>query len=113
MMAPLLGHQPELGLKAAKPIGSLSTQLSRMELWVSKHCEMTFTIFLERQLVQHDQEFHITDALQMDSCRWVTSGTLVIYPQNLDARTIDFGNGDCNEGATLQVNGNTYNFTMW
>jgi hypothetical protein len=56
----------------------------------------------------------ITAPLEVQvGCRWVKAGTLVINPQNLDERTIDFGNGDCNEGATLEVNGNTYNFTMW
>ena len=46
-------------------------------------------------------------------CRWVQAGVLLIAPQNLDERTIDFGDGTCDSGASLEVNGNTYNFTMW
>lgn len=56
----------------------------------------------------------ITTPLEVQvGCRWVKAGTLVVSPQNLDDRTIDFGAGDCDEGASVEVDGNTYNFTMW
>ena len=56
----------------------------------------------------------ITAPLEVQTgCRWVKAGTLVVSPQNLDDRTIDFGNGDCDEGASVEIDGNSYNFTMW
>lgn len=45
-------------------------------------------------------------------CRWVKAGSLTISLENLNDRVIDYGNGDCDGTATIEVNGNTYNFTM-
>ncbi|MFT4525170.1 MAG: hypothetical protein ACI85F_001323 [Bacteroidia bacterium] len=56
----------------------------------------------------------ITAPLEVQfGCRFVKAGTLTVNPQNLDVRTIDFGNGDCDEGASVEVDGNKYSFTMW
>ncbi|MFT5919020.1 MAG: hypothetical protein ACI9FU_000822, partial [Granulosicoccus sp.] len=56
----------------------------------------------------------ITAPLEVQvGCRWVKEGILVVSPQNLDDRTIDFGNGDCDEGASVEIDGSSYNFTMW
>lgn len=45
-------------------------------------------------------------------CRWVTAGTLELTPNNLATRTVDYGYGNCDNAATVEVNGHTYNFTM-
>ena len=56
----------------------------------------------------------IGDPLEVKvGCRWVKAGSLTISPQNLNERVINYGDGECDNGATLEVNGNTYNFTMW
>jgi hypothetical protein len=46
------------------------------------------------------------------SCSWIESGRMDITPDGLAARTVDFGNGNCDNQATLTINGNTFTFTM-
>jgi hypothetical protein len=41
------------------------------------------------------------------------SGTVDIQPQGKPVITIDFGNGDCDNEATVTFNGNTYNIHLW
>jgi hypothetical protein len=51
----------------------------------------------------------ITDALRaVVGCRWIVSGRLQLTPANAETRTIDFGNGDCNGGFTVQVGNETF-----
>lgn len=46
------------------------------------------------------------------SCSWITKGTVVLTPDGLEERTIDFGNGDCDNRGTIMIAGNTFEFTM-
>ncbi len=46
------------------------------------------------------------------SCSWAESGRLDLTPSGLDTRTVDFGNGVCDNIATLIIKGNSFNFTM-
>jgi hypothetical protein len=46
-------------------------------------------------------------------CRWVVSGSLDIIPQGFATRTVDFGLGTCDNQATVTINGNVYNVSMW
>ncbi len=56
----------------------------------------------------------VTEALRVQiGCRWVTKGKLELTPQNLSTRTVDYGDGNCDNQASVEVNGNTYNFTMY
>jgi len=41
-------------------------------------------------------------------CRFVVSGTVNIIPQGLSTRVFDFGDGDCDNIATLTIDGVTY-----
>lgn len=45
-------------------------------------------------------------------CRYVKQGTIEIQPEDLHLRTVDFGDGDCDAKASVEINGNTYNFVM-
>jgi hypothetical protein len=38
-------------------------------------------------------------------CRWIVSGVLQVTPQGFDPRTLDFGNGSCDNQATASVAG--------
>lgn len=40
-------------------------------------------------------------------CRWLVSGRMILTPDGYDSRTIDFGNGECNNGFSVTVNGET------
>jgi len=44
-------------------------------------------------------------------CPWIVSGSVAITPQDLAVRTVDFGNGSCDDDISVTVNGNTYYFS--
>jgi hypothetical protein len=45
-------------------------------------------------------------------CTWITKGVVVISPEGKADRTVDFGDGTCNNKATITIEGNTFEFTM-
>lgn len=47
----------------------------------------------------------LTNLRHENSCHWITSGTMEITPSNKPVRTIDFGNGTCDDIATVTKNG--------
>jgi hypothetical protein len=56
---------------------------------------------------------NITTALKVAvSCRWIESGILEITPQGLPTRTVDYGSGDCDNQATVTINGYTFNIVL-
>jgi len=55
----------------------------------------------------------ITNALVRDlSCSWITQGTVELVPSGKPTRTVDFGNGSCDNRGTIMIEGNTFEFTM-
>lgn len=46
------------------------------------------------------------------SCRWIVSGTVEIRPQDLPVRLLDFGDGTCDNEATVLIDGVTYTITL-
>jgi len=55
----------------------------------------------------------ITSALRCAlNCHWIESGTMDVTPSGKPTRTVDFGNGDCDNQATVTINGVVYNITM-
>lgn len=55
----------------------------------------------------------ITKDLQVKiGCRWIESGTISIKPDNIAERIFDFGNGSCDNKATVTVDGKTYNINL-
>jgi hypothetical protein len=56
---------------------------------------------------------NITKALHRAlSCRWIDSGTIEITPEGKATRTVDFGNGNCDDQATVSVRKRTRNITL-
>jgi hypothetical protein len=56
---------------------------------------------------------NITTPIVRDlGCTWLTKGVIVISPEGKADRTIDFGDGTCNNKATITIEGNTFEFTM-
>jgi hypothetical protein len=47
----------------------------------------------------------ITNPLVKNSCHWIVSGTVAITPSNRPQRILDFGNGNCDNDATVTRNG--------
>lgn len=55
----------------------------------------------------------VTKALVKKSgCNWIESGTFDLTPQDHDTRTVDFGDGSCDDKATLTIKSNTFTFTL-
>ncbi|GAB4138725.1 MAG: hypothetical protein Fur0041_13750 [Bacteroidia bacterium] len=55
----------------------------------------------------------ITSPLTRDlSCTWVTKGTIELTPEGKAVRTIDFGDGTCDNRGTITIEGNSFEFTM-
>lgn len=52
-----------------------------------------------------------TQLVYRHSCRQIVSGTSTVSPDNKPDRLVDFGNGVCDNTATVTINGNTYIFT--
>jgi hypothetical protein len=46
------------------------------------------------------------------NCRWIESGTIEFTPSGQLKRTIDFGNGDCDNKITISIAGLTFNVLL-
>ncbi len=46
------------------------------------------------------------------SCKWLQSGSFEITPKDLNARTVDFGSGLCDNEGTYSIEGKTIRFVM-
>ncbi len=46
------------------------------------------------------------------SCRWIEAGTIEFMPDGKLTRTVDFGNGDCNNIATVTIAGISFPITL-
>ncbi len=53
-----------------------------------------------------------TPLIKHRSCQYIDKGVLQLTPVDYNARTIDFGDGSCNDDATFTVNGNTVAFKL-
>jgi len=55
----------------------------------------------------------ITTPLRREmACRWIVSGAMTLKLEGKKDRTIDFGNGTCDDRATLTIAGNTFEFAL-
>lgn len=46
------------------------------------------------------------------ACKWFTAGVLEIHPTGKATRTVDFGNGNCDNLATVTINGVSHTITL-
>ncbi len=54
----------------------------------------------------------LTPLVKAMNCKWVQKGVLEVTPDGKSARTLDFGDGTCDNKAKITVGGNTYDFEM-
>ena len=54
----------------------------------------------------------ITNALKVEACPWIVSGSIEITHDNVGTKILDYGDGDCDDKATVTVNGHTYTITL-
>ncbi|MBS1635288.1 MAG: hypothetical protein JST26_05150 [Bacteroidetes bacterium] len=50
--------------------------------------------------------------VKKNNCQYISSGTLELTPDGFKTRTVDFGNGTCDDDATFTVNGQTVSFKL-
>jgi hypothetical protein len=56
---------------------------------------------------------NITGSLiKKSNCKHISSGTVDVTPDGFKTRTVDFGNGSCDDDATYTVNGQTISFKL-
>lgn len=95
----------------------ISWTANRIRTWVEG--QSTPTIWDDAYLIsgsgsginRNEVEYttNITVPLRAEvGCRWIVSGALTISPDGYAERFIDFGNGECNNGIFVTVNGDTY-----
>ncbi len=59
-----------------------------------------------------DFDVVINSITKPSNCKHITSGTVDVTPKDLAKRTVDFGNGACDDDATFTVNGQTIAFKL-
>ena len=60
-----------------------------------------------------DFSVDITTALKRTVvCQWISEGAMTIKIQDKKDRTVDYGNGTCDNKATVTIDGNTFEFTL-
>jgi hypothetical protein len=52
------------------------------------------------------------ELIKKSNCKWITSGVLNLTPDGFVTRTINYGNGTCDDDATFTVNGQTITFKL-
>jgi hypothetical protein len=54
----------------------------------------------------------MTPLLLSNDCKYIRSGVLQVIPKDGYARTIDYGSGDCNDDAKLDINGMIFDIKL-
>lgn len=54
----------------------------------------------------------LTGLVLPSNCKYITEGTLSIYPTNFNEGTVDYGAGECDIQSTIEVDGEVFNFTL-
>ncbi len=61
----------------------------------------------------HPYAWATNTSLQVQTgCEYIQSGTATVSPINFHEGLIDYGNGDCDSHAVIEINGEVFNFTM-
>ena len=101
--------------------GSFSWNSSRTRVWeegqsTGRRFDDVYLISGSSQGINADGstwEVEIINPLRKEiSCRHIVSGTMEIRPEGDYVKLIDFGNGECDNLATVIVNGETYTITL-
>lgn len=53
-----------------------------------------------------------TPITKKSSCKYISSGTVNLTPDGFKTRTVDYGNGTCDDDATFTVDGQTVSFKL-
>ena len=61
---------------------------------------------------KRDFQVSITNLTKPANCKYITKGTVSITPKDLATRTVNYGDGTCDNKATITINGNTFEITL-
>ncbi len=97
--------------------GTVSWNSTRQREWVegSDTYEMRDDVYLITGIASGIRpngstwEAEIVNALRVElNCRWIVKGTINIQPEGRPLRILDYGDGECDNIATVLINGVTY-----
>lgn len=54
----------------------------------------------------------VNNTTKYNNCKYIVSGSMELTPEGLSTRTVDYGNGTCDDDATFNVNGQTIAFKL-
>ncbi len=74
--------------------------------------EVTGSGAIKRANDSHADFNILTPLLMSTSCKYIKAGELQIIPRNGYARVINYGEGDCDDDATLDLNGNVFDIKL-
>lgn len=61
----------------------------------------------------HPFTLEVSNSLKLPSaCMYITEGMFIVSPTNFNDGTVDYGMGECDQQATLEVDGEVFNFTQ-
>lgn len=61
----------------------------------------------------HPFSLEITSPLHLaTACKYISEGMFIVSPTNFNNGEVDYGMGECDQQATLEVDGEVYNFTQ-
>lgn len=61
----------------------------------------------------HPFSLEITSSLKLaTACKYISEGIFTVSPTNFNDGEVDYGMGECDQQATLEVDGEVYNFTQ-
>lgn len=98
-------------------LGTLSWNTSKTRTWIEGY--NTWFLFDDVYLIEGEAdgirvngqtwERETINPLRVElSCRWIVSGTVELRPEGRPVRVLDYGDGDCDNIATVLINGITF-----
>ncbi len=96
------------GTKTVKQIGGYSTKIDESDDIIS----ITGSSSGKNREGRNFTSNITSPLIKKSNCKWITSGTLDLTPDGFKTRTVDFGNGTCDDDATYSVNGQTISFKL-
>ncbi|MEZ5046718.1 MAG: hypothetical protein R2831_06975 [Chitinophagaceae bacterium] len=125
------GHNSINQLNFSVTVNGLIIKATSLDSIIWNHNRLRTMIQGENTTVKYDDVYSITGSgsgqrangvpytmnivqplIKAMNCQWIKEGIMEIQPQGASIRSIDYGNGNCDNQATVTVNGNTFTITL-
>ena len=108
--------------KCSKSSWVITYECNRSMTWVAGYntlADPTDDVFLfngyasgvDRNGTAYDVDI-ISSIEKRGNCKYITRGSFEVTPEGKETRTVDFGDGTCDNKATLKIKNSTFNFTL-